>query len=106
MGKLWRINGQSPNSPMFSPANVLRYTVCEVPLLHRPSEINLDTYIHTCVQNNAQCTIRSYILHLHIPVDHPRVVDHDALYTNLTLLLFLIIKIAHYLKHSYHLTLS
>ena len=27
MGKLWQIDGQSPNSPMFSPANVLRYTV-------------------------------------------------------------------------------
>ena len=27
MGKLWRIDGQSPNSPMFSPANILRYTV-------------------------------------------------------------------------------
>ena len=27
MGKLWRIDGQSPNSPMFYPANVLRYTV-------------------------------------------------------------------------------
>ena len=27
MGKLWRIDGQSPNLPMFSPANVLRYTV-------------------------------------------------------------------------------
>ena len=27
MGKLWRIDGRSPNSPMFSPANILRYTV-------------------------------------------------------------------------------
>ena len=28
MGKLWQIDGQSLNSPMFPPANVLRYTVC------------------------------------------------------------------------------
>jgi len=27
MGKLWQIDGQSPNSPMFSPTNVLRSTV-------------------------------------------------------------------------------
>ena len=33
MGKLWRIDGQSPNSPMFSPANVLRYTVVALPYL-------------------------------------------------------------------------
>ena len=29
MVKLWQIDGQSPNSPIFSPANVSHYTVLE-----------------------------------------------------------------------------
>ena len=30
LGLLWRINGQSPNSPMYSPANVLRYMIAKL----------------------------------------------------------------------------
>ena len=28
-GKIWRMDGDSPNSPMFSSAKVSRYTVCD-----------------------------------------------------------------------------
>ena len=54
MGKLWRIDGQSPNSPMFSSTNVLCYTV----LCNR---IMRDCIMQKYFRLNASACITHYI---------------------------------------------
>ena len=57
MGKLWRIDGQSPNSPMFSPANVLRYTVYSIVMSDGNQNSSKCIFTHTYLIKTIHQTI-------------------------------------------------